>query len=92
MTPTRFRELHTGFRTTPDDLVQTKIDKAVERVSEKAFGKCYEEALGYMVAHLIVTDPFGRTQRQDDGGEPDKYIVLFNELRDEVIPKVLVVI
>jgi len=88
-----FRTAHPEFNAASTELVQDKLDAAERRLSATAWGTRFDDAHGLLTAHLLWSSPFGASMRLE-GGEQEKssrYMKLLNELRVEVIDRVMVI-
>lgn len=92
MTIGAFRARYPEFRTAPDTLVQAVLDEAVLRIEPSAFGAKADIAHGLMAAHLLLNNPYGRSQRLESGdAEDDRYMQELAQLKVECIPAILVI-
>lgn len=73
-------------------IIEAKLAEAAGRVSEEAFGSNYDTAHGLLTAHLLWISPHGATMRKDGDGNQieSRYAIEFAELRQEVVPSMLV--
>jgi hypothetical protein len=62
-TPAEFQEEFLEFAGAPSDLVQAKINDAVRRTSERAWGSDWRMGVMYRTADLLAKSPFGRKLR-----------------------------
>jgi hypothetical protein len=53
VTPTTFKALFTEFASEGDSRVQLFIDQASRRLSESVFGDYYDDAVGFLTAHML---------------------------------------
>lgn len=74
-----------------DGLVQVKLDEAEDAISKASFGARFDEAHGYLAAHLLAISPFARNVRiADDQNNPMSYWERFKQVRAEAVPRMLV--
>ena len=60
-----FRVRHPEFKGASDALVTIKLADALLRLSPGLFGASFNEAHGWLTAHLLATTPWGMAARLD---------------------------
>jgi hypothetical protein len=60
-----FRGRHPEFKGASSGLVQVKLADALKRLSPGLFGDSFDEAHGWLTAHLLATTPWGMAARLD---------------------------
>lgn len=60
-----FRVRHPEFKGASSGLVTIKLADAVKRLSVELLGSSYDEAHGWLTAHLLATTPWGMAARID---------------------------
>lgn len=87
-----FRTLHPEFEPVLDQVVQSKLDQAAERLDAAIYGRLYDQAHEHLAAHLIVTSPFGHSARLEaDQDGTSLYWPEFERIRKLVAPRVMVI-
>ena len=91
MTLDEFRAIHLEFRTTPDALVQSKIDDATLSIAPDVYGPKTERAIELKAADLLARTPWGMSQRLvSDKGE-SVYARELRQLEGEIAVNIIVV-
>jgi hypothetical protein len=62
---TAFRVRHPEFKGASSALVTVKLADALKRLSPGLFGTSFDEAHGWLTAHLLATTPWGMAARID---------------------------
>lgn len=62
---TAFRVRHPEFKGASSALVQVKLADALLRLSPGLFAASFDEAHGWLTAHLLATTPWGMAARLD---------------------------
>lgn len=78
------------FRTTfpemvsvSDATVNVYLAKAARMVDSEVFGTLYDDAHGYLTAHLLTTSPYAKNARLQSNNGSSTYEVRWIELRDQ---------
>jgi hypothetical protein len=86
MTPTEFLVDHPEFAKVNTARIQRAIDFATVRTDATVFGDFYDEALGYLVAHILATSPTGREAATKADPATTVYLTARRALEDLVGP------
>lgn len=77
-----FRAAFPEFANASDSLVETKLSEALAFVDSEIYGTSYNDAHGYMTAHLLTMSPKGRAlARLETDKEATIYLRSFEALR-----------
>jgi|SRR4051812_11846499 hypothetical protein len=60
-----FRVRHPEFKGAGSALVTAKLSDALKRLSPGLYGTSFDEAHGWLTAHLLATTPWGMAARLD---------------------------
>ncbi len=80
-----FRDRNPEFKGVASGLIVIKLADAVKRLSPAVFGDRYDEAHGYLTAHLLAGGaPWGVAARLKDGSGSTCYSASLDQLVREV--------
>ena len=85
-----FRLTYPELRSAPDTLVNTFLGQAARSVDQDLFGARYDDAHGYLTAHLICLSPYGKNARLASEKGHTTYGDRYTEIRFEVTPSIMV--
>lgn len=77
--------------TAPDTLVNTMLASAGRSVSEEVYGDQYDDAQGYLTAHLVCLSPWGKNARLSSKEGKTTYGSRYEEIRLEKAPTIMVI-
>jgi len=86
-----FRIAFPELNTAPDVLVTYFLGVAEGAISADVFGDRFDEAQGYLTAHLLALSPYGKNARLQSEKGTTTYGKRFEEIRLEVTPTIMVI-
>lgn len=81
-----FPELNTA----PDALVTRFLASAAASIDSELYGDRYDDAQGYLAAHLLCLSPYGKNARLESKAGQTTYGMRYEQIRFEVTPSLMV--
>ena len=90
MTLSEFRVAFPELSTATDPLVTRYLYAAELSIDATLFGARYNDAHGFLTAHLLCLSPFGKMARLSDAKNSTTYGDMYDTIRYSVVPSVMV--
>jgi hypothetical protein len=87
---TAFRLTFPELNTASDTLVTRFLASAARSIDSDLFGDRYDDAQGYLAAHLLCLSPYGKNARLSSDSGKTTYGTRYEEIRFEVVPSLMV--
>lgn len=85
-----FRVMFPELNTAPDALVVRFLASAALSVDADLYADRYDDAQGYLTAHLLCQSPYGKNARLDAKSGKTTYGERYEQMRFEVVPSIMV--
>jgi hypothetical protein len=85
-----FRLTFPELNTASDVLVTRFLASSARSIDEDLYGDRYDDAHGFLAAHLLCLSPYGKNARLVSDSGKTTYGTRYEEIRFEVTPSVMV--
>ena len=85
-----FRIQFPELNTASDPLVTRFLASAAKSIDSDLYGDLYDDAQGYLAAHLLCQSPYGKNARLSAKDGRTTYGERYEQIRIEVTPSVMV--